>query len=265
MSVNFFQKQKLSNTERPLALTGEFLARYDYVSQKSSGKSILDIGCGLGEGSKYLAEAGAKRVLGIDYAEAAVDFAREKNKLQNLEFRKLSAENLDVLKENFDIIVAFELIEHLGPKAIPGFMADVSKKLAGGGTIYISTPNKLVSSPNQGRPENPFHEKEYAPDELEKILRNYFQEVELLGLNCISDQYKKTADELKKNWQNKLASAIGRYKLARNILSFLPKSLKQSFTGENQLPKLGIDDFVFSGENIQTAENLFAICRMLRL
>ena len=55
-----FQNYKSRTTERPHSLEGEFLARYEFVSQFTKDREVLDIGTGLGAGAHYIALNGAK-------------------------------------------------------------------------------------------------------------------------------------------------------------------------------------------------------------
>ncbi len=46
----------------------------------------------------------------------------------------------------------------------------------------ITTPNRLPISPGRDEPINPFHLREYTPDELSEALSPHFEEVELEGM-----------------------------------------------------------------------------------
>jgi SAM-dependent methyltransferase len=73
-------------------------------------KSVLDIGCGTGYGTKLLSEA-ADRILGVDYSKVAIDYAKLAVPL-NCEFRLCDVEKeLPVWKP--DIITCFQVLEHL--------------------------------------------------------------------------------------------------------------------------------------------------------
>jgi SAM-dependent methyltransferase len=55
--------------------------------------------------------------------------------------------------------------------------------LAPGGVAYVSTPNRLtLAPPGADRSGNPWHVREYAPDEYRRLIAPVFGEVELLGL-----------------------------------------------------------------------------------
>lgn len=98
---------------------------------------VLDIGCGNGNISNQLGELG-HLVLGIDISEEAINVAKKKNKLINVEFKAISAEELTV-NEKFDVIVCSEVIEHLNnPELI---IQALKKLLSEKGVLIITVPN----------------------------------------------------------------------------------------------------------------------------
>ena len=56
-------------------------------------KSVLDVGCGTGLFAYRVAKKGAK-VLGIDYADEAIDIANKTHVHKNLEFKKINASHV---------------------------------------------------------------------------------------------------------------------------------------------------------------------------
>ena len=100
--------------------------------------SILDVGCGVGTLSLFLASQGAKKVLGIDLAADAIaqaEAARQALKLKNLHFR---TEKLTATTGKFNLIIASEIIEHVPePKKFITLLATNLKK---GGTLLLTTP-----------------------------------------------------------------------------------------------------------------------------
>jgi SAM-dependent methyltransferase len=76
-------------------------------------KTVLDLGCNLGDISFMIAEA-AKEVVGIDYNAKAIEIAKSRYSKDNLTF--LNAEALDYLKKNtkpFDVLILSHILEHL--------------------------------------------------------------------------------------------------------------------------------------------------------
>ena len=72
-------------------------------------KSVLDVGCGTGLFAYRVAKKGAK-VLGIDYADEAIDIANKTHVHKNLEFKKINASHV---KGKYDVIVSIGTLEHM--------------------------------------------------------------------------------------------------------------------------------------------------------
>jgi len=102
------------------------------------GKSALDVGCGAGLLAEPLARLGAQ-VTAIDAAPELIDVARDhSNRLGlSIDYRAAAVENID---GRFDLITSLEVIEHVAdPQA---FVEALAKRLAPGGLLILSTPNR---------------------------------------------------------------------------------------------------------------------------
>ena len=78
------------------------------------GKTVLDIGCGMGQHAMQYAKSGAASVLGIDISEKMLTYAKENNSAENIRYRRLAFEDLNQLDEKFDVItssLAFDYVE----------------------------------------------------------------------------------------------------------------------------------------------------------
>ncbi|MBY9007063.1 MAG: class I SAM-dependent methyltransferase [Candidatus Lokiarchaeota archaeon] len=105
------------------------------------GKKILDIGCGRGHISFYLAREGAN-VIGIDLSESLIDHCKqeaEKLKL-NLEFKIMNAQIPDFEDQTFDIIIGSRAIHHLPNLDI--FFKECKRLLKKKGYIVFIEPLK---------------------------------------------------------------------------------------------------------------------------
>jgi SAM-dependent methyltransferase len=78
--------------------------------------------------------------------------------------------------------VSLQVIEHLWEQE--RFLRECRRVLRPGGTLLVSTPNRLTFSPGRDTPLNPFHTRELAPGELAGLLRDAgFDGVEVRGLH----------------------------------------------------------------------------------
>ena len=110
--------------------------RETMLRQIDNTKTVLDLGCNLGDISFMLAEK-AKEVVGIDFNEKAIQTASQRYNKPNLSF--LHAEALDYLKKNtktFNVLILSHILEHLDdPKAFLLSFKDFFE------TIYIELPD----------------------------------------------------------------------------------------------------------------------------
>ncbi|MFX1326208.1 MAG: class I SAM-dependent methyltransferase, partial [Promethearchaeota archaeon] len=77
-------------------------------------KRILDIGCGIGSISFYLAQKGAQ-VTGIDLSANLIEYCKKEAKKRKLEiqFKVMNAQIPDFEDESFDIIVGSRVVHHI--------------------------------------------------------------------------------------------------------------------------------------------------------
>ena len=140
------------------------------IVKKVVRNKVADIGFGTGFGT-HLLNVNAKEVYGYEIDENAIQFAKDV-----FPFRDLHFEYGDIVKgingQEFNYIVMIDVIEHI--KNEKTALDNVKKIMAEDGSFILSTPNRL-SRYRKG--EN--HVKEYAPKELEGILKRHFVSVSL--------------------------------------------------------------------------------------
>jgi ubiquinone/menaquinone biosynthesis C-methylase UbiE len=157
----------------------EHQARYMYAAQFVRGQSVLDLGCGTGYGSVYLALQGARQVVGIDINAEAINYADYHYQEHNLAYIRGNCLSVGFKNHSFDIIISFEVIEHI--EKWQNYLEEVARLLKPGGYFIGSTPNKRLHSPDIEKSHNPFHVREYLFADLQQILSTYFINVRILG------------------------------------------------------------------------------------
>jgi len=178
-----FTGERLVPGEVDVDLLNEHLARYAFAARLARGKRVLDAGCGAGYGSAELAEA-AESVVGVDVAPEAIAFATAHYQLPNLRFEQASCTALPNPDGSFDLVVAFEVIEHLADWR--AFLAEARRVLAPNGQLAISTPNRLYYTESRGPwGANPFHVHEFDFAEFSAELQAVFPHVSMFLENHV--------------------------------------------------------------------------------
>ncbi len=109
------------------------------------GLNLLDIGCGGGLLAEPLARLGA-HVTGIDPARETILAARRHAQEQGLaiDYRADRAESLADAGEQFDVVTALEVVEHVPD--VPAFLATCAKLVRPGGVMILSTINRTLKA-----------------------------------------------------------------------------------------------------------------------
>jgi len=177
----------------PLELTGErtlpdvpeenywyqrHLVVYRWIARRVAGLRVVDMACGEGYGSDVLAGGGAASVVGVDANPEAHDHARLRYVRPNLRFAR---DLVETFSEPCDAVVFLQTIEHVRN---PDEVLEHFKALVGPqGVVFVTTPNVLTLAPEGAeRSGNPWHIKEYRPEEFRALCAAHFASVELYGL-----------------------------------------------------------------------------------
>ena len=131
------------------------------------GAAVLDAACGVGYGSRMLAElARPAEVVAVDVSGEAIDYAisHYDHPLVTYKCADLLAADLGV--ERFDVIVSFETLEHIAQDR--EFLARLRRALAPGGMLLISTPNEEVLPLDPGH--YAYHVRHYTSAEFAALL-----------------------------------------------------------------------------------------------
>ena len=109
------------------------------------GLRMLDIGCGGGLLSEALARLGADMV-GVDPSGTNIAAAKEHAEQSKLaiDYRCTTAEELAEAGEEFDIVLAMEVVEHVAD--VPLFVASCAEMVKPGGLMIAATLNRTLKS-----------------------------------------------------------------------------------------------------------------------
>lgn len=151
------------------------LGRYEWAVRVLGGRPgrerVLDCACGVGYGSRMLAEVFG-RVDAVDVFEEAIALARERYDHARIAWHCLDAARLreEFKEQAFDAIVSFQTIEAVENDR--QFLDDLSDLLKPGGLLLIDTP---IRKQRVDRPENHNHRRYYGLDEWLEMLGNRFE------------------------------------------------------------------------------------------
>lgn len=150
------------------------LGRYEWavkvLGQLGTRERVLDCACGVGYGSRKLAEV-FERVDAVDVFEEAIAMARERYDDPRIAWQCLDAARLrEIFKEeSFDAIVSFQTIESVENDR--KLLDDFRELLKPGGVLLIDTP---IRKARVDRPDNHNHLRYYALDEWLAMLSDRF-------------------------------------------------------------------------------------------
>ncbi|NMM48844.1 class I SAM-dependent methyltransferase [Marinigracilibium pacificum] len=204
--------------------------------------NLLEVGCGEGRGVELLAPK-AENYTAVDKIGEVIE--RLSAKYPDVKFVQSFIPPFDGWESNqFDTIVTFQVIEHIKDDGL--FLKELYRLLKPGGKLLVTTPNI-----NYTLSRNPWHEREYTPSELEKLMAKYFDEVETKGIggnDKVWDYYnqnKKSVEKITRfdifNLQYKLPASILRIpydilnRINRNNLSKQDNGLVSSISHEDYL------------------------------
>jgi SAM-dependent methyltransferase len=250
MAEHFLQENQPPGVP-PLELTGErtlpdvpeenywyrrHLVVYEWIAERVGGLAVTDLACGEGYGADLLAQHAAD-VVGVDANPEAHAHAVARYRRSNLGFERDLVENVSGPR---DAIVFLQTIEHIeDPAALLGKIA------AAAPLAYISTPNRLTLAPEGAeRSGNPWHIREYAIEEYRALLEPHFAEVEILGL--------RHAGKLR---LHQWALNLGWDRIHKPLR--LTEPFYDRFT-----PAISTDDFTLTSEDLDSALDFLAICRL---
>ena len=281
---DYLKKQgKIKNLSRykeafsAFLLHADHIKAYDFAAPFCKNKKVLDVGCFMGYGEKILADY-AEEIVAIDGDDEALEFARRNNISSNVNFEKANATQLSFSGGTFDVVIAFQLIEHIPLKEVDNFLREVKRVLKTGGSLFITTPNRKFRLLPFQRPFNPEHYQEFTAKELFKTLGNVFDEVQLKGV--------RAEDWIEQIERKRVGKSPYRVYIRTPLLRFmniilpvkikdLLKKIKSQIIFESEereisdsnyqfnslFQKFSMQDFYLENQASDKSMDLFAICK----
>ncbi len=162
----------------------EFLAQADVLK---AGDKILEIGCGIGTVVFKLSEQGYEAA-GIDISGEAIAYGLKK--YGDIHLQVQAAETLPYDDDSFDIVLSFDLFEHVA--ATDRHLSEVGRVLRPGGYYLFQTPNKfsnviyetLWTKSLQWRR---YHPSLHSPGQLRRRLTKHGFESRFVKMNPVNE------------------------------------------------------------------------------
>ena len=166
-------------------LLNEHLCRYLFAQMLLDDAVVLDVGSGVGYGSKLLA-AKARSVISVDIVEECIRYAVKKYSDQNIDYLVADGHSIPLTSQSVDAIVSFELIEHLKDQS--SHLLELDRVLKPEGFLIISTPNRIFYT-EERKEINPFHTHEFDFQEYVTFLKTTFPCVNVYFQNHIESLF----------------------------------------------------------------------------
>lgn len=237
------------------------------------GKRVLDLGCNCGYGT-YLLSQTCNRVTGVDVSPVAIKTARTKYRHDNVSFQMIDGITLPFESETFDVIISFQVIEHIAD--YDSYFREIRRVLKPDGILLLTTPNAEIRIKPGAQPWNRFHVHEFRGEEFSQFLQSYFPFVAVIGQFATEKAYSVEYDRCTRK-RDRVESTQGRSlkmiltdsiplpiantlrNLHNHIIDKKPKKISEQ--SKNQF---SIDDFFYKGSNLDKSLSLIASCSCTR-
>ena len=257
-----------SKFEENAQLYIEHITRYIFAEKYVKNRVVLDVGCGCGYGTQRLSQY-ATEIAGIDISTDAIDYCNSNHARGNINFKKMDCYHMDFPKNYFDVVVSFEVIEHLEDQV--RYLDEIFRVLKEGGIFIVSTPNIVKF----GKTNNPYHVNELDLDSFASLLKRYCTKVDLFGqkidetvlLNAKVKVLKSELRELKHEMSN-IYGLLAKSLIPKVLKAFLKRTVFNGYARKNEeneklsassYPML-MSDISITDKNISNSEYLIAVC-----
>ncbi len=198
----------LASDSTSRSLLDGHMARYQRVARRGAGKVILDMACGSGYGSRFLKQAGASSVVGVDLNSAAIEYAKLRYPSPGVEFICADATTFQS-PQRFDLIACFETIEHV-PDPL-AFARNLRSLLKDEGELFLSLPL------GETRHIDPYHLHAFSQEAIFSLLDTagfevnlYRQDTIFLSRQNLAEWEKVYPDAIQPSLRELLFTARGR-------------------------------------------------------
>lgn len=231
----------------------EHIQRYRFALPHCRGKFVLDLGCGVGYGSYFLARNRSKHIDALDIDPKAIKYAQKRYTHTKIKYWVSDAKELPFDKNVFDCVVSFEVIEHIKEYTI--YLKEIKRVLKKNGKFILSTPNIL----GHRHSTSAYHHKEFSPKELLNTLKRSGFKVKLYGQFFEDDNYVKSESNYFKRYN---VLTLNGNNLIKKLLHLIPSQIKTTIYKLiwAPFPDSPSNSIVIKKSNLERATTLIAVC-----
>ncbi len=196
---------------------------YQQLKVQAQGKNVLELGCNKGYGTIIYADS-VNSVKAVDTSAVAIDKANRFNTRDNVEYVHLDSWTLPFADNTFDTVALFQVIEHIALDKLDIFLREIKRVVRSDGEVIITTPNRNIRLLPFQKPWNEFHTREYSAQDLQKLLEQYFAEVQVQGL--FGDE------SLNRIERKRVKQKISKIYIKQPLRKYLLKPISRWFAGK---------------------------------
>lgn len=230
------------------------LFAYEHAkSVLTNSMRVLEVGCGEGYGTSVLSQ-GPQDVTGIDIDQQTIDAANQTYGSDNCRFRLFDGEIIPFSNNEFDVIVSFQVIEHVPDDK--QFLSEIWRVLKPGGKFYVATPNREYRLKPGQKPWNIFHLREYSADQFARLVSLIFHNYKLYGVYATPEVQRIETDRVYSN----------RFRTPFRQIIRLWQRIKYVLNTDNKISlpdakkRYSINNFVLTESGFDTSLDLLAVC-----
>ena len=179
MENDYVPVTEIAGDEVAQEQVGRLCNRYYWAGQYCSGKDVVEVACGSGQGLGYLS-AIAKSFEAGDYSNEILSIARQ-HYGERIALKQFDAQDMPFEDKSKDVIILFEAIYYI-PDA-EKFVRDCARVLRSGGRVLIVTANKDLYDFNP----SPHSYRYYGVMELKELFGKYGFETEFFGYMLVDE------------------------------------------------------------------------------
>lgn len=150
MKQNIYDNDIFFNSYISMRKTG--VTYNDFVEQPAikstisilNGKTVLDLGCGNGQFSKYCVDNGALKVTAVDISKNMIELAKKENNHDKIEYVCTPIEDLEVKNQKFDIIISSLMVHYI--EDYTRLIEKIVSLLNTNGEFIFSTEHPIVTA-----------------------------------------------------------------------------------------------------------------------